>query len=162
MSLHRNQVIKLLQLAGSYDSRNPAQSMILAWEESATRGRWTFDEASEAIKNHYSNSTDFIMPGHITQLVRAARQAAAMREPLPAPSRPIPIDSSGWPVGDDPDFGARNSPELEKIHTAANEKPCAFCGAEPGQRCTNKKTGNATKIPHPRRLVAAGINRNYP
>jgi len=154
MSLDRNEIIRLLQLAACYANRTPAESTVLAWEESARRGRWTFDEAADAIKNHYLNSTDFIMPGHITQLIRATRQDTAMRNDTP-PRAIAPADASGWVVGDDPHFGKRNRPELEALHAETNVVPCRHCKQEPGHRCINSKTGNATKIPHPSRLVDA-------
>lgn len=59
--------------------------------------------------------------------------------------------------GDDPHHGQRNSPELESLHTEAMTEPCPYspCQAAVGQRCTNPRTGNSTKIPHIARSKAA-------
>lgn len=154
MTLSRNEIIRLLQIASCYDNRNPAESMIVAWEDAACRGRWVYAEAAEAIKIHYANSVEFIKPAHVTQLIRSARQDAAMREPV-TPSAARGAIDCGWPVGDDPFHGQRNSPELEQIHEEANRFVCRDCKAPIGVRCKNSITGNATKIPHARRLSDA-------
>lgn len=154
--LCRNDVIRLLQTATCYDNRNPSEGMVAAWHDSAQRGRWTFAEAADAIKTHYLHSTDFVMPGHVTVIIRGARQDAAMRQSVTQSSRNV-LDGSGLPVGDDPYHGARNSSELEQLHADANGVACPFCKAEIGERCKNTFSGNASKVPHPRRLLAAGI-----
>jgi hypothetical protein len=76
-----DQIRALLATAMAYDNRRPGDANVAAWQEAATRARWTFDEAVEAIHAHYATSTDFLMPGHITDRVRASRRQ-------PAPYRP--------------------------------------------------------------------------
>lgn len=61
----------LLAAAMAYDNRNPGQAAVLAWQEAATRADWTFAEAVDAVHAHYAESTAFLMPGHITQRLRA-------------------------------------------------------------------------------------------
>lgn len=68
-----DEVLTLLQVAQSYDSRNIDRLMQLAWLDAARRQRWALDAAEHAIRAHYAESTERIMPGHITARVRAMR-----------------------------------------------------------------------------------------
>lgn len=79
------QVRALLAAAMSYDNRKPGNANVAAWTEAATRGRWTFDAALDAIHAHYAASTDFLMPGHITQRIKAEVRYA------PNPDRPAAL-----------------------------------------------------------------------
>jgi hypothetical protein len=72
------QVRKLLAVAMAYDNRKPGDMNVMAWTEAANRGRWSFDAALEAIHQHYATNTAFLMPGHITTIVRSS-----MRQPSP-------------------------------------------------------------------------------
>ncbi|MGH8881976.1 MAG: hypothetical protein ACRD0P_32280, partial [Stackebrandtia sp.] len=66
-----------------YDNRKLGSRLTeTAWLQAATRGRWTIIEAVHA---HYAEHTAFLMPAHITERIRAARQDAAMRQPLEQP-----------------------------------------------------------------------------
>ncbi|WP_157978650.1 MULTISPECIES: hypothetical protein [Nocardia] len=67
----RDEVIALLAVANTYDDRKPSQALISAWSESAERAGWTLDAAKNAIHAHYAENTDRIMPGHITQHIKA-------------------------------------------------------------------------------------------
>ncbi|MGV9668059.1 hypothetical protein [Nocardia niigatensis] len=75
MSDPRDAVISLLQLAQAYDCRNIDGLMVDAWLDSARRARWTAEGAADAIRAHYAESTDRIMPGHVTARLKAARKA---------------------------------------------------------------------------------------
>ena len=72
------EIRQLLAAAMAYDNRKPGEANIAAWTEAAKRGRWSFDAALEAIHTHYAASSVFVMPAHITAIIRAA-----MRQPEP-------------------------------------------------------------------------------
>lgn len=74
-------VKRLLATAMSYDNRKPGAANITAWWEQAERNRWTFDEALEAIHVHHTESSEYLMPAHITAIIRRHRQI---------PGRPAP------------------------------------------------------------------------
>lgn len=82
----------LLAAVMAYDNRKPGQAAVLAWTEAATRARWTFAEALEAVHQHYAESTEFLMPAHITRIVRNGRRADAERLALP-PANPASDDA---------------------------------------------------------------------
>ncbi|MBF6133492.1 hypothetical protein IU501_10825 [Nocardia otitidiscaviarum] len=63
----------LLQVVAAYDGRDIDSAAIAAWTEAARRQRWTFAEAADAVHQHYSAQTAWIMPGHVTQLIRRDR-----------------------------------------------------------------------------------------
>jgi hypothetical protein len=77
--MNEQEVRAVLATAMAYDNRKPGEANIAAWMEAASRGRWTFEAALEAVHQHYATSTQFLMPGHITAVVRARMQ-------LPAPA----------------------------------------------------------------------------
>jgi hypothetical protein len=148
-----DEIRQLLAAVTAYDNRKVGGGMIAAWSEAARRGQWTYDEALDAVHAHYARQTSYAMPGHITEHIRAQRRAESDR----VHSRQVAADAHRVITagGNDPDEGRRNSPELESLHTEAMTVPCRRCGAEVGARCRNQLTGNATKIPHTPRSIAA-------
>lgn len=83
------EVRALLAVAMAYDNRKPGAANIAAWTEAAGRGRWTFDDAVEAVHEHYAKSADFLMPAHVTAFIRAK-----MRQPQPASEAIAQLESS--------------------------------------------------------------------
>jgi hypothetical protein len=83
----RDEIIKLLQIAAAYDNRTIADAATHAWADAAHRCRWTYPEAADAIKAHYAEATEFVMPAHVTRRIRAVRQDLAMRNPTDPPDK---------------------------------------------------------------------------
>lgn len=77
--MNTREVQKLLAIAASFDNRNLGDAALLAWMQAAQEARWTYAEAERAIIRHYANTTAFIQPGHITELIRADRRDAMSR-----------------------------------------------------------------------------------
>jgi hypothetical protein len=153
--MREQQVRLLLAAAVAYDNRRPGDGNIRAWIEAADRGRWNYEEALEALHQHYAESTDFLMPGHITQRLRSARRLP----PGPAELRTEAWDASRTITagGSDPYSGARNSAQLEDIHREAMQVDCpqTNCHQRAGWRCINPISGEPAKIPHfPRSKIA--------
>lgn len=84
-----DEILLLLQVAQSYDSRNIDRLMQSAWLDASHRARWDRDAALAAVRSHYAESTERIMPGHVTTLIRAVRPVSFapqfQRAPPPAP-----------------------------------------------------------------------------
>jgi len=157
------EVRSLLAVAMSYDNRKPGEANVMAWAEAAHRNRWTFEAAREAIHAHYGQSTAFLMPGHVTDLVRAARtQPAPVAGLLPpaAPADPERVASlvqqlaqrMGWAKKAKPTPGVVDALQVE----------CDHCHAGPRRPCTRRITrgphrGEFRKLtnPHPSRVEAA-------
>lgn len=149
----------LLVVAMAYDNRKPGEATVAAWQEAAGRGRWSFGEAREAIHQHYAESTEFLMPAHITANIRAARRqpapvaqlergpsVAAQPERIRDVMREI-ARRLGWP-----ERSIRDHPCLAY--------QCPHCGAAPGRRCARQlargtRRGQYVYIaePHPSRIT---------
>ena len=70
-----DEVLALLQVAQSYDNRNIDRIMQSSWLDAAHRARWDHVAAVTAVRAHYAESTDWIMPGHVTARIKAASKA---------------------------------------------------------------------------------------
>ncbi len=70
-----DEVLVLLQVAQSYDNRNIDRIMQSSWIDAAHRARWDHVEAVTAVRTHYAESTDWILPGHVTARIKAAAKA---------------------------------------------------------------------------------------
>lgn len=86
--MNDQQIKALLGAAMAYDHRKPGEAMVSAWMESASRARWTYPEALEAIHAHYAEDTEYLKPGHITQRIRASRRQPAAFQPLAIERKP--------------------------------------------------------------------------
>lgn len=141
------EVRHLLAVTMSYDNRKPSDSAVLAWGEAASRGRWTFDEAVEAVHEHYVRSNEFLMPAHITALVRSRRQDAAMREPVVVPDAVGQARVVRMLSGAFRDVSEPAPSELAQMHDAVIDVRCPRCGAPAGKRCVNPVTGRPARLP---------------
>lgn len=68
------EVRALMVVIMGYDHRKPGELDLAAWGTASEIARWTFGEAVQAAHAHFAESTDYLMPGHITKLIRAQRQ----------------------------------------------------------------------------------------
>ncbi|MBB1153470.1 zinc finger domain-containing protein [Amycolatopsis dendrobii] len=134
-----SEIRQLLAIAMAYDHRKPGDAQVMAWHEASRRALWTFDEAREAILNHFATSTAYLMPGHVTSRIREARSQPPPRAALPSPPanpasperiRVIVRDLAarlGW-------VARRPSPQEQ----AALAYACPYCHAAVGRRCTRQ------------------------
>lgn len=84
---------ELLVLASAYDSRKPDHARARAWHDALAD--LDPDDCATAVRAHYRNSTDFVMPAHIRQLVRQyanerAERGHSWRQLQPAPDECVP------------------------------------------------------------------------
>lgn len=81
--MNHDDIVTLLQTVQAYDNRNLDRITIMAWSEAAARAGWTIEKAGEAVHEHFSKSTAWLMPGHVTEAIRRPlRQPANAREVL--------------------------------------------------------------------------------
>jgi hypothetical protein len=157
-----DEIRRLYALAMAYDNRRLSEANITAWWEQADRNRWTYDEAREAIHAHHCDSTEFLMPAHITARIKQRR-----RQPAPlaevrqlsaaAPSQPERFQSViaalssrlGW------DRKAPKPPGSDR----ALSRECPHCHSQPGRPCVRQiarghRRGELVPIssPHPSRF----------
>ncbi|RPA65782.1 hypothetical protein EF294_03330 [Gordonia oryzae] len=81
--MNRNQIIDLLTIASAYDRRTIGEGDIAAWSEASRRAGWRLELATDAIHEHYAQTSKWLMPGHITERIKlAARQPAPVDEAM--------------------------------------------------------------------------------
>ncbi|KZL33167.1 MULTISPECIES: hypothetical protein [Rhodococcus] len=69
-TLHADDITTLLQMCQSYDNRYIDGIMENSWHHAADIARWDMDQAEEAIRIHFATSTERIMPGHVTAIIK--------------------------------------------------------------------------------------------
>jgi hypothetical protein len=79
-TLYTDEITALLAVAAGYDNRRPGDLNTAAWHDASHRGRWTFEEAVEAVKEHYANEVAFVMPAHVTAIIKRHRDRARQDE----------------------------------------------------------------------------------
>jgi hypothetical protein len=162
------QIRALLAVAMAYDNRRPGDAALAAWTEAATRGRWTFRAALDALHAHYAETTVWVMPGHITARLNADRRQ-------PPPTDAIAELPAGPPTGPET-FHAIIGQLAQRLGwTRGTTTPedtrllavdCPHCHAGPGRPCSRLATRGPRRgqhVPlsgvHPsRRDIAAGRN----
>jgi hypothetical protein len=137
-------VVDLLSAITAYDNRNASQATVLAWAKAAELGRWTLPEALDAVHAHFAESTDFLMPAHITTRVKATRQDRALRAEnaalTAAPTDPAAAERIQQVIGE----LARTmgwSDEHQDRQGFALRVACPHCRASVGVRCVSPKSG---------------------
>lgn len=163
--LSKREVASLLALAATFDRRRGTvgEVDVEAWAAAAHVGRWTFDSAVEAVKAHYAESTENLMPAHITQRLRGEQRQPARYGDTPraihgpgaatASQRAAAIQSAAEAIaarkGTDPDIAARD-------RAAANlHVECDYCHSQVGVRCVGPRGEPLTKSAcHPARAQA--------
>ena len=151
------EIINLLSVASAFDNRKPGEATVHAWLDSATRARWTYVEALEAIKDYYARTTDekpWVMPSHITARIRAIREDQAMRSTAkeltsaPDPRVLAAVDLLARRLAIPEQFRPK------EVH--ALRVRCPHCHAEPAQACTRPSHGGPLeRSPHPSRVELA-------
>lgn len=150
----------LLDFAASYDGRKPNPKAVQSWVDASARGRWGFDDAVDAVRQHYATTTVWLMPGHITEAMRQRRaQPPPITEQRTAiagspPADPATITSAIAEV-------ARELGWDEQIdRRAVQNAGCEWCRARRGEQCTRptRRRGEDARVPcqpHPVRRAAA-------
>lgn len=173
MSLTRNEIIDLLTVVVSYDSRTIGETTIASWADASELGRWTYAEAERAARDFLTaRPDDWLKPGHVTALIRSQRQDFAMREA--ASERVEARDALAGPlakalergagVGDPRHIGSRHldgiyaEREWPRESREANLHQCPYCRAAIGEPCSvpsRKAEGGRTPLSgtHPSRTA---------
>lgn len=80
----------LLAGAAMFDYRKVEKADALAWHH--VLGDLDYDDAIEAVRRHYAESTERLMPAHVRQGVRAIREDRRRLEPSEALALPSPFE----------------------------------------------------------------------
>jgi hypothetical protein len=150
--VNREDVVKLLAIASAFDNRKPNEAQAIAWAE-VLDGLDPRD-CVEAIKGHYKESKEYLMPAHIVararmmMLDRRDRQTAeehlAIMAQSPVEGQRLAIEAGAKDIGNEPYRSSKGDRAL----------PCKWCGAKAGQPCTTPGTQRRLMFVHPSRLEA--------
>lgn len=180
--LTRDEVVDLLTAISAYDNRKPNPAAILAWGKAAELGRWTLAEALDAVHQHFLEDIDYLMPAHVGNRIRAARQDRAMRQeaeqltglanphvlealkdfadaraiPGPTPQRRAELIEAVTGALPAPRGNAESTLSAEQIRQA-KRVPCPWCQARPFHECSRPSPRGDRRmvVPHPARVEAA-------
>lgn len=156
----------LYATATAYDNRRPSEANITAWWQQAERNHWTFADALEAIHQHHAESTEYLMPAHITAIIKARksqpRPVAETRQIEAAPpAAPERISAIVREVGTR--LGWRGTDDgSDDDYRVALTTECPWCHAGPSRPCTVRVTRGVHQgeyrpmsHPHPSRVDIA-------
>lgn len=144
------QIRSLYAIAMAYDNRRLSEANITAWTEQALRNRWTYDEAAEAVHTHHATSTEYLMPAHITAIIKNQRSKpenvseSRQIEGAP-PAQPERIQSIVAELGRRLGWKSRDR-STEDAAVLAVE--CPSCHAAPKRPCTRQVTQGAHRGEH--------------
>ncbi|MEU4075450.1 hypothetical protein, partial [Streptomyces parvus] len=86
MTMTDDQVRDLLVVIVGYDRRASLDAAtVTAWTEAARRAGWRHAEAVEAVRAHYDQSRDVLLPAMVTERIRATRRLP----PLPGSGKQV-------------------------------------------------------------------------
>jgi hypothetical protein len=150
--------IDLLTAIAAYDGRAPSEAAVIAWREAGDRAHWSLPEALDAVHSYFAESTAWIMPAHVTAIIRAERRNAPRRldgttadDAATDETRTGALARIRAIIGHVGPGGAEADPALDVS--------CEWCGSTIGERCTvPRKAGRRTmrdRACHPSRLVKA-------
>lgn len=156
----QQEIRQLYAMVMSYDNRKLSEANLRAWWEQSHRNRWTLHEAIEAVQQHHAESSAFLMPAHVTELIRAKRRVPPEHKPLELerpPAQPETVKSimselrrrMGW------------KQRVERDDPALQVR-CPWCKAAIGRPCSQRLTTGSHKgeykhlaQPHPSRVDLA-------
>jgi hypothetical protein len=86
-----DEVVDLLTAAAMFDRRTVGRSDAKAW--TAVVGDLPFGDALAAVRAHYTESSDWLMPAHVRNRVKIMRRDRLSREIMPAPAPELTDDT---------------------------------------------------------------------
>jgi hypothetical protein len=106
------QAAELLAIAATFDRRTVGDFEARAWAKALTGLRLA--DCAEAIQNHYTNSTDWLMPAHVRAEVKRIRAERVRSVPSSA-LEPADVDPN--------DIEAYQAARLELVRRIADGEP---------------------------------------
>ncbi|PCN46989.1 hypothetical protein Csp2054_14190 [Curtobacterium sp. 'Ferrero'] len=91
--MNQTEVAKLLTVASAIDNRTVSDEQVIAWH--AALRHLPFEVAQEALVRHFRDSTEYLLPGHISKqakVIRAEQEREARIRRQIEPPRPITLD----------------------------------------------------------------------
>lgn len=135
----------VIDLVVGYTRREPDKTMIEVWATQSVLGRWTYDEAAQAI-HHWGYNREpnqFLEPSDVTRIIRADRQDRALctqqRELEATPADPAAAERIQEIIGQLSEQMGWTEPGTPRSGFAL-KVACPHCRAPEGKRCVNPAT----------------------
>jgi hypothetical protein len=146
--LTEDEIRRLYAIAMAYDNRKPSEAGISAWWEQSRRGRWEYNQAADAIHVHHMESTEYLMPAHVTAIIRRTRQTPDVHTPLLPAAPPAPPER----IRDIISTVSRRLGWTQRSEHADDEAvlavKCPYCHAAPRRPCTRLVTRGSHRGEH--------------
>lgn len=81
----------LLALISAYDNRHVSEEVSGAWYD--LLHPYTLAEAKHAVKKHFNDNTEYLMPAHVVRIIKAERKARLARVGTIVASRADMVDA---------------------------------------------------------------------
>lgn len=92
--MNAEETSRLLAKCASFDRRKVGEADIIAWLQ--VLGDLPYDDCIAAVIGHYGETADWIMPAHIRQRVKQAREARIAAAKIPAPPPELTSDPDAY------------------------------------------------------------------
>lgn len=83
--MNLTEVGTLLTLIGELDNRRFTKETAVSWQ--MILGRYGFEEAKRAVEEHFTNSTDWLLPAHLVRIMKSKRRARLEQFAIINPNR---------------------------------------------------------------------------
>jgi hypothetical protein len=136
---------KLLAICASYDRRKVGDIDVIAWQQ--VLSDLSYHDCNAAVVAHYAEATDWIMPAHVRNRVKAMRRDRLAREIVPAPPAELTDDPRSYKAA--LAAGIRRIADGFSVHKAIGRLPSE---TPPPIAEVRKQLGPA--LPRPERLLS--------
>lgn len=174
--MNRAETAQLLAMVQAFDRRTVGESDVLAWAD--VLHDIDHADAAQAVRDHYRDSHDWLMPADVRKRVKAIRDDRLRAIPTEPPDHEITDHARSYIASLQGNIrriadgyalprGIERAEPPEEITTRTGRADrrirslpysCPWCHASAGDRCVNALGDALTSVPaHDARLVAAGI-----
>ena len=162
--MKRAEIARLLTMAAAFDRRTLGEADVAAWH--SVLDDLDFPEAESALKAHYADTREFVMPSDIRRRAIASRRDRANRAEnarimaeLHGPKPDADTYARGFALAASALRPPDHDDDAEKTARWAfvRSVPCPYCGADVGHPCVRSGTQSPLRMTagHPSRVEAA-------
>lgn len=95
--MNMTETAKLLTVASMIDNRKVEDETVIAWHRAI--GHLGFEAAQAAVLTHFGESTEYLLPGHVSDIVRRMRTMAereSRRRPAAVDQQVVTLDREAF------------------------------------------------------------------
>lgn len=178
--MNRAEAAKLLSFVSAYDRRTIGEADALAWADALHDV--DYSDAAQAVREHFRESRDWLMPADVRKRVKATREERLARTPVDAPAGELTDDARRYMASLNRNVRAIadgknldrvleraepvDNPHYRQVRADRDEARigsltvhCPWCHASAGDPCVSHATGSplTRTSAHHARLILAGL-----